>query len=417
MNNIRYKLTLTMIATMALLFLAVVFLINYYQQNYILNQAEIALLNEAKYFQDNQSFMTAEEDEARFFDVDIIAINPNYNDKNFESATFYRYEDYFFNRLFFQGQLNVNQVKKVSSEFANYYAMSIIVTDPAIIEYILNDWQTEEDNVTHQNVQSISMVLSVDISASTNIINNLNAIFAVVFLLAIAISGIVGIYMGTRLEDSERKLKHFFENASHELKTPLMSIQGYADGVKSNVIEDHTMAMDVILKQSQKMSVLVDEILNIAKLDSKGYRLKREFVDLIDIIEATIDEHQVVAEQNAINMTFKCNAENSEVVADSLQLYKAINTVVSNAVKFAETKVAITLTEQKKSFLIAIYNDGMPIEQAELNHIFDRFYSGNHASSGIGLAMAKQIITLSGGRISVANATNGVTFNIQLSSK
>ncbi len=88
MNNIRHKLTLTMIATIAVLFLVVIVLINFYQQNYILNQAEIALIDEAKYFQDNQTFMNAVEDEARFFDVNLVVIDPKYNDQNIDYATF-----------------------------------------------------------------------------------------------------------------------------------------------------------------------------------------------------------------------------------------------------------------------------------------------------------------------------------------
>lgn len=417
MKDVRYKLALSMTVVIALLFLAVVVLINYYQQNYILNQAKIALHNEARYYRDYDALVIAEEDEKRFFDVNAILIAPEHNDNYYDDASYFSREDAFFNQLYYQNKLTVDQIKRVTSDFSNYYALLIKLNDQQIIDDVFLENYYPAENSATPIVDELSVVLFVDISASTNIINNLNAIFAVVFLLAIAISGVVGIYMGTRLEDSERKLKHFFENASHELKTPLMSIQGYADGVKSNVVEDHTMAMDVILKQSKKMTLLVDEILNIAKLDSNGYRLKREPVDLIDIIEVTIDDHQVVAEQNEICLTFNCNAQNGVVSADSLQLYKAINTVVSNAVKFAETKVVITLTEQKKWFLIEIYNDGKPIEPAELDHIFDRFYSGNRASSGIGLAMAKQIISLSGGKIKVDNSASGVTFNIQLAPK
>ncbi len=412
MKNIRYKLTLAMLATTISLFALVILLINYYQQNYIFNGVQAALQNEARFYDDYQAYIEAVEDEGRFFDVNFVFIDPAYQSNQLTDDYFTREENYF-NRLYRQGELNYDEIEHFDTDFGNYFAMLIEIDDPIIVDDF-NGVAGRPDDFLENNRQSIPAVLYVDVSGPTNIINNLNTIFAFIFLLAVLIEGVVGIYLGSRLEDSERKLKHFFQNASHELKTPLMSIQGYTEGLKTGVVENRAEALDVILKQSNKMHRLIDEILNISKLDSSGYRLKREAVNLYDIVEAAIDDHQLAAKKSQVAIDFKSDEGDYNLVGDSLQLYKAINTIVNNAVKFAKSSVKLQLTKQANRLALTVYNDGQPIAPKDLPHIFDRFYSGNWSGSGIGLAMAKQIIRLSKGQITVQNQSDGVLFKIAL---
>ncbi len=414
MKKIRYQLTLAMIASTIIVFGLVIFSINYYQQNYILNRAESALQSEARYYRSEQ--MPLEDDyDSRFFDVDVAFIDADFNAVKFDENNYFTREDYFFNRLYYQSELPKDAIVEVSSDFADYYAILLEAPDAILFgePYDDDSWPSSVDTMPTSSL----LVLFVDISASTNLINNLNVVFMVALLLAVVVEGLIGIYLGKRLEDSQLKLKHFFQNASHELKTPLMSIQGYAEGAKSGVIAEKAMAFDVILKQSDKMRRLIDEMLNISKLDSRGYQLKREAVDMLDIVEACIEDYQVLAARAGINLNLQCDGSDYDLIGDGLQLYKAVGTIVGNAVKYAATTVQLTLQKKGKQISVEIYNDGSPIGDDDVKHIFDRFYSGEHASSGIGLAMAKQIVALSKGRIAVENKMAGVAFKIELPTK
>ncbi len=93
-----------------------------------------------------------------------------------------------------------------------------------------------------------------------------------------------------------------------------------------------------------------------------------------------------------------------------MQIYKAINTIIDNAFKFASRKIVISLYNIEKYICIEVYNDGKRISLENEKHIFDRFYSEGDFSSGIGLAMAREILILSGGDIEFKNKRDGVSF-------
>ncbi|PIE76866.1 MAG: hypothetical protein CSA13_02390 [Clostridiales bacterium] len=162
------------------------------------------------------------------------------------------------------------------------------------------------------------------------------------------------------------------------------------------------------------MKLLVDEILNISKLDSKEYVLKREKVDIRDIVEQSLDNFRQLAIQKSIKIVTEIDEVHTEINVDALQIYKAINTIIDNAFKYAVSTVMIKTYLKRNALYVDIYNDGKPIDKQRAAHIFDRFYSTNDYNSGIGLAMAKEILRLSKGDVLIENAKDGVVFKVKI---
>ncbi len=401
MKNIKMKLTIAMISTTVILFAITILVINFYQKNYIFDKAILSIENELRNFQDDEYLIEIEQYEQRLFDVEIVELEPNdYDFQLKEDLYYFDKEENSFRNLYIRGDIQKDDIVKVTNEFGQYYVLIIDLPQNALI-----DTDSEAD---------FPVIMYTDITAPTNIIYRLNVIFAIMLFIVIIVEGIVGIYLGTRFENSQSKLKHFFQNASHELKTPLMSIEGYAQGIKTGVIQDKVMASDVIIKQSQKMKLLVDEILNISKLDSREYTLKKEVVDIRDIVEQSLENYETLIDEKGIHLVVDIDEQNSEMIADAMQIYKAVNTIIDNAFKFALSKIHIKTYVNKSYLFISVYNDGKSITAKKAKHIFDRFYSVNDVSTGIGLAMAKEILVLSGGDIVLKNVTDGVIFEMKV---
>ncbi len=438
MRNMKMKIIISMISTTLLLFLLTLFFINYYQKNYIIDKAMDSLENEVYLFTgiESMDYMDMENND-RFFGVQVLFVDElMYDDENVNQSNdgLYEYEYFtkeekYFKKLYQSGELPLNEIKKINNNFGEYYVLLAKIPYEIMSEEmeqdIFNDnemlFDVEEDDdsnyISNENSsQSTLAIFYTDITFSANIINRLNYVFFIMLLIAVIIEGMVGIYLGTKFELSQRKLKHFFQNASHELKTPLMSIQGYAEGIKNGMI-DIQSASDVIINQSNKMKLLVDEILNISKLDSGEYILSENIIDIRDIIEDSLEQFTQLSVAKNIEIAIDFDEEHSHVIGDELQIYKAINTVIDNAFKFAISEVKIATYSLRQDVCIDIYNDGHRLEQTHMEHIFDRFYSSDNISTGIGLAMAKQILVLSKGDIGVCNKGDGVMFQIRLPKK
>ncbi len=298
---------------------------------------------------------------------------------------------------------------KVANQYGTFYILPIRVSETQIYRPIADEVETDDNT-------KIDVLLFIDLSSIDRIAKIFNIIFAVILLLAILIEGGVGVYLGRKIDREQQQLKHFFQNASHELKTPLMSIQGYAQAMETGVITDHKMVSGVMVRQSKKMQQLIDEILNISKLESKEYILQKKTIDIRDIIDDSLQNFRQFAKQNNIKVVTDFDKQ-TEIIGDSLQIYKAINTIIDNCFKFTHSQVVITTYPEETFLCIEIYNDGKRIKEKNLEHIFARFYSDNDFSSGIGLAMAKEIALLSKGDLWVKNKITGVAFTVKLPKK
>ena len=216
--------------------------------------------------------------------------------------------------------------------------------------------------------------------------------------------------MSEMLAESENIQKRFFQNASHELKTPLMSIQGYAEGIKYHVIPENK-ATDVILKESEKMASLINEILFLSKMETT----EPEFinVNVAELMAEVSDNFRLMAKENNINILCETKAE-PVISADVKLLDRLLGNLVSNGIRYAKSEIKLSCEISNNHVIIKVSDDGYGIDKEDIPHIFERFYKGKGGKFGIGLSIASDIAKLHKGRLEVASGENGTTFTLIL---
>lgn len=216
--------------------------------------------------------------------------------------------------------------------------------------------------------------------------------------------------MSDRIAQSEQLQKQFFQNASHELRTPLMSIQGYAEGLKYHVMQDTEGCCDVILQESKRMSALVDEILFLSKFETQA--LQKDRIEVKDMLY-TCANQVYLSRYHQIEIAWDV-PDDITMVGDETLLQRAISNILSNALRYAKSKVCITAAMEKDTVEIHIIDDGDGITPEDFPHIFERFYKGKGGNFGIGLSMTRDIIEKHHGTITVESEPGHTDFCIAL---
>ncbi|MBQ6231844.1 MAG: HAMP domain-containing histidine kinase [Eubacterium sp.] len=254
-----------------------------------------------------------------------------------------------------------------------------------------------------------TVIAYIDATAELATIRRISLIILFAALLIGAVGSIEGYMIGRRLEQSAKAEKQFFENTSHELKTPLTSIRGYAEGIQTGVITDYKKTGKVITKETEKMSRLIEEILLSAKLESGAMQLHRESMELNEFVEECLMPMEGAVLSRGLDV--ELSLEPHKVSADPDRLEQAISNLITNALKYAKSRLSIKLEKG----LLTIQNDCDYISDNDLAHLFDRFYTGEKGNTGIGLSLAKEIIELHGWKISAGRTNDGIVFAINLS--
>lgn len=204
--------------------------------------------------------------------------------------------------------------------------------------------------------------------------------------------------------------KQFFQNASHELKTPLMSISGYAEGIRDGVFEGESVrkGLDVIMSESARLKKLVTEMTLLAKLDSEEDVFKTEEIRLQDLLTETVERMNPLLVKKGL--TLHAMYEDIEPVklrADPDKLLQALLNVVSNAVRYAKHHIYIEAEIRNGHVVIRVSDDGPGIPADLLPYLFHRFVKGKDGESGLGLAISRAIVERCGGRIGADNVQEG----------
>ncbi len=218
--------------------------------------------------------------------------------------------------------------------------------------------------------------------------------------------------------------KQFISDVSHELKTPIALIQGYAEGLVENVNTDEESRKfyaEVILDESNKMDRLVKQLLELMKLEYGKMEFKNERFDLIELINEVVQKCKVMLDENKIDVIFE-NKEPVFVEADDFYIDQIVTNYFTNAIKHAETvegKKQIKIRIEKQSeerARVFVFNTGEQIAEEELDRIWGRFYkidssrNRENSGSGIGLSVVKAIQNNYKNGYGVENKENGVEF-------
>jgi len=252
-----------------------------------------------------------------------------------------------------------------------------------------------------------TLIAYVDITGELNMIRQINLVFLIAAFLIGAGGSTMGYLIGRRLEQNELAQKRFFENTSHELKTPLTSILGYAEGIETGVITDYRKTGRVIAAQTEKISSLVEEILCAAKLESGAVTLEREPVGIPEFIQDCLMPFEGNVRTKALAVSLAL--EPMTVSADPDKLGHAVSNLLVNALKYAKTEIRISCG----GGVIRIENDTDPLPDEALRHLFDRFYTGPNGNTGIGLSIAREIVRLHGWNLTAERTETGICFLIR----
>ncbi|MDF2520495.1 MAG: histidine kinase [Clostridia bacterium] len=220
--------------------------------------------------------------------------------------------------------------------------------------------------------------------------------------------------MTDKLESYDKAQKTFLQNASHEFRTPIMSIQSYAEGIKYDVM-DRNAAVEVIVDESKRLTSLVEDLLYLSRLDSIEENYRFSNLDFDEFIKGCIERMNGIALKNNVKLTINSVDEKITVYADEEKLSRAVNNIISNCLRYAKAMVQIDMTVTEDNRIrLNISDDGQGFDPNELPSIFERFYKGKKGNFGLGLAISKNIIEKHNGHISAANADVGAMFTIEL---
>ena len=220
--------------------------------------------------------------------------------------------------------------------------------------------------------------------------------------------------MAEKLKDTDRAQKTFFQNASHELRTPLMSIGGYAEGIAKGVFPDVSEKAEIICQESKRLNALVDQLLTLSRIENMGYEVNAEPRNLCELMQEYIEKSGGFALKENIEIKFSCTDPELTAPVDEELLAQAVLNILSNGIRYAESKVEVTLSRRNDQAMITISDDGKGISEEDLPHIFERFYKGGKGSFGLGLTIARSAVIYMDGKIRVYNGEKGAVFEILL---
>lgn len=223
--------------------------------------------------------------------------------------------------------------------------------------------------------------------------------------------------------------KQFISDVSHELKTPIALIQGYAEGLVENVNtdeENRKFYSEVILDEANKMDKLVKRLLELMKLEYEDRKFNDTKFDIVELINEVVKNSKVVLNENNIEVEFK-EKEPIYVYADDFYIEQVVTNYFTNAIKNIseingnkKIKIAIKKGKEIGKLRITVFNTGKNIDQENINRIWTRFYKVDESrnrskgGTGIGLALVKAIMTKYKSNYGVTNKKDGVEFYFEI---
>ncbi len=265
---------------------------------------------------------------------------------------------------------------------------------------------------TQNNLAELRLVLSIAVPVSLGIISVTGWVLA-------------GIAMQP-IRQAYSQLQRFTADASHELRAPLAAILTNAQVGLITPVKDGSQQLfrlEKITQLVESISTLVSNLLFLARHEGQFATESLQKIDLTQLLQQIADDYQVSAKEQDLNFSCYLPSQPIQILAEPTLLTQAITNLLTNACKYtlAEGKVELRLFEKSHQAIIEIKDSGVGIPEADLSHIFERFYrvdsdrSRQTGGFGLGLAIAKQIIEAHGGEISVlSQLEKGTTFTLKL---
>ncbi|HFK1399281.1 MULTISPECIES: cell wall metabolism sensor histidine kinase WalK [Bacillus] len=219
------------------------------------------------------------------------------------------------------------------------------------------------------------------------------------------------------LTDRNEHLKRFMGDVTHELKTPIALVKAYSMGIKDG-LDDGTY-IDTIIKQSDHISNLIEELLRFSKLERDV--LQKEEFSIKSLVQSILDKHKIELESKEINLQVNYNVGDAIVYADVNKMRMVFQNLISNAIKYTSNQnIKITLEDRNESVYFQIQNGMNAEHMKDINKIWEPFYvlessrSKDHSGTGLGLAIVKSILERHGFDYGVVTIGGEIRFYINL---
>jgi signal transduction histidine kinase len=235
--------------------------------------------------------------------------------------------------------------------------------------------------------------------------------------------------MAHRVKTTLQSQQDLVANVSHELKTPLTSIQGFSQALLDGTASDQVArerAASIIHDEAGRMRRLVDDLLDLARLESGQTTFAREPVDVEELLRSTTDRFVPRAEQVGVSLTIEVAPSLPPVVGDADRLGQVFGNLLDNALKHArgvseKGKVVLQAERQEDKVICSVSDNGPGIPAEDLSRVFERFYQVDKArvrrksGAGLGLSIAHEIVQAHGGQISAESVEElGTRFSVEL---
>lgn len=214
--------------------------------------------------------------------------------------------------------------------------------------------------------------------------------------------------------------QEFLANISHELRTPITYLQGYANVVKGGLYEteeEKVLYLDIISQEAHRLQHLVDDLFELAKMEEGKIPLNLEQVSLREIVEQSVRRMELPAKEKGLQLMVSYSGEPDEVIqGDSKRMEQIVMNLLENAVRYTEQgEIRTSLCFTPDSAIIVVEDTGIGIPEAELPYIFDRFYrveksrSRQYGGTGLGLSIVHRLVQLLGGNIVITSKAGAGT--------
>ena len=231
-------------------------------------------------------------------------------------------------------------------------------------------------------------------------------------------------YAKTELSKTESLKRDLMANVSHDLKTPLTMIKAYAEMVRDityNNKEKREENLNTIIDETDRLTLLVNDILDLSAAQSDNLNLTLEKIDLIDLINQVIKRFKILSEKENYHFIFT-HPEKVIITADKKRIYQVIYNLINNAINYTgpDNKVYINVVEEKHKYKVEIKDTGKGIAKEDLKHIWDKYYHSdkkhkrNNYGTGLGLSIVKNILQTHNYKYGVTSSEKGSNFYFEI---
>lgn len=227
----------------------------------------------------------------------------------------------------------------------------------------------------------------------------------------------------SKMKEIEDMQKQFLSDVSHELKTPMSAIIGSVEILKRDGMESSEIFnefMDILLKESYRMQNIINDILELSRLDQTKVSLDYQELDVKAVVKESMDLFELLAKEKHLSLIYH-NQIKEPLILDYSTVKTILSNFISNAIKYSnEGIITIKTKKEDDTFILSVQDEGIGIPKNKLNYIYDRFYQvdksrSSKISTGLGLSIVKKIVELNQGTIDVESSAGiGSTFIVKL---